>query len=643
MAHLLGHRGCMESLRADLRDLQAAIADVSSRAGAVRFPSWKFPDRVAWELDVPELLEHYSYTESDPEFTQHSHVVLLELLVDRLLLLLQSFTAYANNLVSEQAVPPAQAVGPSMSAGLTARRYWSSMLKLGAFYQKLLAEKKKPCKKELPPLQPAPQAGNLEKKSLRDRLPDIVKLPTAQAGAPSSSQFPPLNSCSPGSNTSGSSLPRAAHGTAESSRSIPTQATASPPGPCDTCASAQASLHKVGRAISSICQSQNIPSALDKFQAMQETTGRRTLSAMDMGYWASELSKDLSRISKHLQVLLQQVTPLKSKLEESEKQKQELQKQVEDLARSLQAERESQAQQRKAAEQSLAIKNKEHSAAVARLEQDRDALQREVSKRTLLEEVRTTMVDRRQVLELEEKVQQLNSQQESLGQELSTTTIELRVEKAKVASILQHQETLLDKQKLLLQHFDSLDQEHRELQNSLGEAEEDKAKLAEQLEESRQQSRQQLRAQQENISRLEEQARELKERERLLVFFPELHVPTKTQLESTGSLSEDMEQQLQANHIRISILEQENARLSSALAKLKVAAEQGMLKLVPQSQLWSQLGREDTRGAGRSAGWCSTAAGGTSAGTAPVGRQGLENPCSAPGPTRKPGSVWSPH
>lgn len=83
MAHLLGHPGCMESLRADLRDLQAAIADVSSRAGAVRVPSWKFPDQVSCELDVAALLERYRYSPSDPEVSQHGHVVLLELLIDR--------------------------------------------------------------------------------------------------------------------------------------------------------------------------------------------------------------------------------------------------------------------------------------------------------------------------------------------------------------------------------------------------------------------------------------------------------------------------------------------------------------------------------------------------------------------------------
>ncbi|XP_054075863.1 coiled-coil domain-containing protein 157 isoform X1 [Rissa tridactyla] len=650
MAHLLGHPGCMESLRADLRDLQAAIADVSSRAGAVRFPSWKFPDKVSCELDLAALLERYSYAENDPEFTQHSHVVLLELVIDRLLLLLQSFTGYAENLLSEQAVPPAQAVGPCMSAGLTARRYWCSMLKLGAFYQQLLAEKKA-CRKENPTLQSTPKAEKPKKESLKRCSPAALELRTSTEVARSASPCLSSGVCVPDGNALRSSLPRAACSTAESSHSIPSQMTGSSLGPCATCASAQASLREVGKTITSICRSQNIPSALSRFQEMvEEPTGRRTLSATDVSYWASEQSKDLSRISKHLQLLLQQVNPLKSELEESQKQKDKLQKQVEDFSRLLQAEKETQAQQRKEAEQSLEVKHKEYLQAVARLERDKDDLRRgaalleerlsalkeelaakqaavqelEVTKTTLLEEMRTTMVAKSRLLELEEKVQLLTEQRESLGQELSTTTTQLEKEKAKVESMLKHEESLQAKQRALLQQLDSLDQEREELQASLGEAEEDKARLAEQLEEHREQSGQQLRAQQElldalrreklnleqtvselqaNMSRLEEQARELKERERLLVFFPELHVPVETQFESTGSLTEDMEKQLQANSIRISVLEQENARLRSALAKVKSAAEHGVLKLVPQTQLWSQLSSQrGGEGGGQDAG-----------------------------------------
>uniref|UniRef100_A0A8B9SXB5 Coiled-coil domain-containing protein 157 n=1 Tax=Anas platyrhynchos TaxID=8839 RepID=A0A8B9SXB5_ANAPL len=185
--------------------------------------------------------------------------------------------------------------------------------------------------------------------------------------------------------------------------------------------------------------------------------------------------------------------------------------------------------------------------------------------------------------------------------------------------MLRHRESLQAKQNALLQQLDSLDQEREELQASLGEAEGDRARLAEQLEESREQREQsghQLRALQElldtlqqekqsleqsvselreDVSRLEEQAQELKEREKLLVFFPELHVPVETQFESTGNIAEDMEKQLQANDIRIRVLEQENTRLRAALAKLKVAAQQGVLQVrLSPSRGWELAGEGRT-------------------------------------------------
>ncbi|NXP78467.1 CC157 protein, partial [Ramphastos sulfuratus] len=582
MAHL-GHRGCMESLRADLRDLQAAVSHVSARAGAVRFRSWKFPNQVSCDLDVGELLERYCHTDNDPEFTQHSHVVLLELVIDRLLLLLQSFTGYAETLLSEGALGLAQAAGPSLSVGLTAKRYCCSMLKLGACYQQLLAEKV--AIKERPSPQPTPQAGKPEKKPL--------KL---------------LSACTPNRDTSGSSLPRAACSTGDSSCSAPTPATASSLGACDACASAQASLREVGKAIISICQSQNIPSALSRFQVAQESAGR-TLSAVDMSHWASEQSRDLSRINRHLQRLLQQLSPLKAELEEAEKQRDELRRQAEDFSHLLEAEKQAQEQQRREAEHSLAAKSREHGEAVARLEQDKAELQKaqanssvslspEVTKTTLLEETRTTMVAKSQVLELEEKVQLLSSQRESLGQELSSTSLQLEKEKAKVQSILRHEESLQAKLKLLLQHFSSLAQEREELQGSLGEAEEAKAKLEEQLEESQQQLRAQQLSLEQSVRELQEQTQQLQEQERLLVLFPELHSPAKTPLESSGNVAEDMERQLQANSIRMEVLEQDNARLCSALAKLKVAAEQGVLKVRLYPTTTSRVPRG--RGAGAS-------------------------------------------
>ncbi|RLV97735.1 hypothetical protein DV515_00011478 [Chloebia gouldiae] len=635
MAHLLGHRGCMESLRADLRDLQAAIADMCSRAGAVRFPSWKFPDKLSCELDIPLLLQRYRHSDSEPEFSQHAHVVLLELLIDRLLLLLQSFTGYADTVLSGRAVPPPRGLGPCMSAGLTARTFWSTMLKLGAFCQQLRDEGRDsrweiPTQQSTPPS--APQAGKYQKEHLKCFSPDVLESGTAPEAAQYTSVCPRP-----------SVQPRAGPSLAQSTRSVPTQTPGSPLGSCDTCSSAQASLHEVGRAITSICQSQNIPSALSKFQeVLEDSSGRRNLSATDMSYWALEQSKDLSRINKHLQGLLQQLNPVKAELEEMGRQKDKLQKQVEDFSRKLRAEKATQAEQQKKAEDGLKAKEKEHSEAVARLEQDKDDLRRgaalleeqlwalkeelaakqvavqelELSKTTLLEEMRTTMVARSQVLELEEKMQVLTDQRNGLEQELSATSMQLEKEKVRVESMFRHEESLQAKQRTLLQQLDSLDREREELQASLGEAEEDKSRLVEQLEQSQEQSVKQLQAQQElldtlqreklaleqsilelqaNTSRLEEEAQELRKRERLLVFFPDLHVPTETQFESSGNFTEDMESQLQANKIRIEVLERENAQLETLLAKVKAAAEHGVLKLVPQAQLGSQLHREASR------------------------------------------------
>ncbi|NXO81521.1 CC157 protein, partial [Sitta europaea] len=618
MAHLLGHRGCMESLRADLRDLQAAIADVCSRAGTVRFPSWKFPDKMSCDLDIAVLLQRYRHSDSEPEFSQHAHVVLLELLIDRLLLLLQSFTGYAETVLSGRAVPPARGPGRCMSAGLTARTFWSTMLKLGAFCQQLRDEKDS--RGEIPTQQSTPssaaQAGKYQKEHQKCLLPDGLESGTAPEAAQSTWVCP----CASGHvlGSSGSSQPRAGPSRAQSTHSVPTQTPGSPLGSCDTCSSTQASLQEVSRAITSICQSHNIPSAASKFQEVLEgSTGRRSLSATDMSYWASEQSKDLSRINKHLQGLLQQVNPVKAELEEMCKQKEKLQKQVEDFSRKLQAQKNIQAEQQRKAEQSLQAKDKEHSETVARLERDKEDLRRgtellghsgcvfpELSKTTLLEEMRTTMVAQSQVLELEEKVQVLTGQRDRLEQELSATSMQLEKERVRVQSMFRHEESLQAKQRTLLQQLDSLDQEREELQASLGEADEGRARLAEQLE----QSGKQLQAQQEklaleqsilelqaNASRLEEQAQELRERERLLVFFPDLHNPPEMQFESSGNLTEDMESQLQANNIRIKVLEQENTQLEALLAKVKAAAEQGVLKLIPQAQLGSQLHRESSR------------------------------------------------
>nr|KAF6282077.1 coiled-coil domain containing 157 [Myotis myotis] len=178
--------------------------------------------------------------------------------------------------------------------------------------------------------------------------------------------------------------------------------------------------------------------------------------------------------------------------------------------------------------------------------------------------------------------------------------------------MVRHQESLQAKQRALLQQLDSLDQEREELRGSLDEAEAQRAHMEEQLQSlqsEREQGQCQLQAQQEllqslngekqgleqaatdlqlTISGLERELEALRERERLLVAFPDLHRPVETQIQSSGNVMDDMERQVQANDIRIRVLQEDNGRLQAMLSKIREVAQQGGLKLIPQDQLWAR-------------------------------------------------------
>ncbi|XP_016054061.1 PREDICTED: LOW QUALITY PROTEIN: coiled-coil domain-containing protein 157 [Miniopterus natalensis] len=629
MAHLLGSQACMDSLRKDLTDLQGAIVDVFSRAGPVRFPSWKFPDRVACDLDMVALLEHYDHVPGDPEFTQLSHAVLLELVIDRLLLLLQSCASYLENLSSEQTVPPARAVGPCMSVGLTVRHFWNSLLKLGMLYQQTLPQKRA-TQGETPTSKPT--AKGEPAKSPEFVTAKFIKPPSPIPGLPQTCQ-------EPGSLSVRVSLQSPAR-TTESTKSVHSQTVETALVPCDACTSVQGSLREVGKVVISLCQSQNLPSSLGQFQQLvQDTMGLKPLPAATVGQWATEQSKDLTRLSKHVGTLTQLVGPLRAELEEAEEQKDGLRKQVGKLEQALQQEQGERRQQADEAQQHLAewehdkqqllaetsdLKRKV-AALEGELQQQKKSTQAvETKAQQLQEEAKRRMEAERQVQQLEEQVQLLAGRLDGASQQIRWASTELDKEKARVDSMVRHQESLQAKQRALLQQLDSMDQEREELRGSLDEAEAQRAHMEEKLQSEqseREQGQCQLQAQQEllqslqgekqgleqamtdlqlTISDLERELVELRERERLLVAFPDLHRPNEAQIQrgrlggvrcqiaiptGSGNVTDDMERQVQANDIRIRVLQEENGRLRSMLSKIRDVAQQGGLKLIPQDQL----------------------------------------------------------
>ncbi|ELK18663.1 Coiled-coil domain-containing protein 157 [Pteropus alecto] len=598
MAHLLGSQACMDSLRKDLTDLQGAIVDVFSRAGPVRFPSWKFPDRVACDLDMVALLEHYDHVPGDPEFTQLSHAVLLELVIDRLLLLLQSCARYLENLGSEQTVPSARAAGPCMSVGLTVRRFWNSLLKLCVLYQQA-PHQKRANQGEIPTSKPT--AKGEPAKSPEFVTAKFIKAPSPMPGLQSPAR------------------------TAENTRNVHSQTVETALVPCDACTSVQGSLQEVGKVVISLCQSQNLPSSLGQFQQLvQDSMGLRPLPAATVGHWAAEQSKDLMRLSKH-------IGPLRTQLEEAEGQKDGLRKQVGELEQALQQEQGERQRQAEEAQKCLAkwehdkqqllTETSDLKMKVATLEgelkQQQESTQAvETKAQQLQEEAERRAEAERQVQQLEEQVQLLAGRLDGASQQIRWASTELDKEKARVDSMVRHQESLQAKQRALLQQLDSLDQEREELRGSLDEAEAQRAHVEEQLQRvqsEREQGQCQLRAQQEllqslqgekqgleqatrdlqlTISELELELVELREQERLLVAFPDLHRPVETQIQSSGNVTDDMERQVQANDIRIRVLQEENGRLRSMLSKIREVAQQGGLKASGQAAFtWQQDGQ----------------------------------------------------
>ncbi|XP_060737353.1 coiled-coil domain-containing protein 157-like [Tachysurus vachellii] len=150
----------------------------------------------------------------------------------------------------------------------------------------------------------------------------------------------------------------------------------------------------------------------------------------------------------------------------------------------------------------------------------------------------------------------------------------------KQRALLERTETLVQQCEELQVHLEKCEDEKAELTDTLTHTTQEKNTLQEQLTEQkseflslkddREKQCVRLCELEDCVSRLTEDLQQSKERERILVAFPELN-PQPTKLQSTGDVLCDMEQQLKVNSMRIRVLEQENVSLIKTLAKLKDA------------------------------------------------------------------------
>jgi hypothetical protein len=100
--------------------------------------SWKNPDKLAIELKIDEFIEIYKYDKNNEVSNQIAHYSLLELIIDRLLLLI-----YFSSTIAENSLNLAQNDNINinktirLNVGLTIKKYWNKFSQLNTTLKQL--------------------------------------------------------------------------------------------------------------------------------------------------------------------------------------------------------------------------------------------------------------------------------------------------------------------------------------------------------------------------------------------------------------------------------------------------------------------------------------------------------------------------
>ncbi|XP_077456666.1 coiled-coil domain-containing protein 157 [Stigmatopora argus] len=264
----LGRQDCIESLHKDLADLQCVTVDVFSTTGPMQIFSWKFPDKLSGNLDLD--LKQYSFMHGDVEFNQHAHIVLLELVIDRLLLLLQASNVYFEQHSPIRNQPADQKEYTSI--GLVVKRYWSHLLQFSNM---------KICN------EPNIHA---EMSSCNKNVADDTPL----SGSPCPPFYPEVDTFNVSCQTEESSM-----------------------APCSACHESQSFMRKTGSVLVELLHGEGLPSSLHSVLVASQD-GVEPTTDIDVSLWASEHVQDLRRLTKHVQDMRDTVEKVTMKLEASE-------------------------------------------------------------------------------------------------------------------------------------------------------------------------------------------------------------------------------------------------------------------------------------------------------------------------------------
>lgn len=622
MAYMLGAASVMESLQTDVRDVQSCIMDIISRVGPVQCSSWKFPDKSASGLDIEDLLDLYSYSDDDEE-RQVAHIALYELVIDRLVLLLHTMATYTEGVL--KIVKPDTEWGhvSGISVGVVAKKYWSRASQLQQVVKSCIQEKNKMSRKVVE------MEGDVKRLD--------AELKQAYSGQrPKTAGFGGLIPPNRAEMITGLSLDPSRLkqfgliSKDEYNKSCQTSETAFTP--CESCSMVQKSFRHCGEIIVSICQQQLIPSCLQKFRP--QVSHLDWLSGNDVTRWAAEQHKDLQRISK----LTATIKPLKDELSECQEKCEKLEKRVQNFDRDMKRERDDRTALHREYEIKIKEMENQHCKTVELETQQRELLETnkqelekllakrkqeledkqtqlnetEKMKLQLEEELSGNRVKTSEVTRLENELSNLQNKLDAVTQQMDQVAKDLQREQTKNKSATKHTQSLQSKQEALLIRIEVLDEENKDLKSQLCDVEEEKDKLQESMEECKRemaQTERKLKEKQaevdhlladkesleQTISTLEttveslsEKLEEAKERERLIVEYPDLNGPVNPDLTGTGDILLDMENQVKANNIRIQLLETQNDGLRNSVSKLQsMQGQEEHEELKHGSQRWA--------------------------------------------------------
>ncbi|PIK45654.1 putative coiled-coil domain-containing protein [Apostichopus japonicus] len=342
------------------------------------------------------------------------------------------------------------------------------------------------------------------------------------------------------------------------------------------------------------------------------------MTAADIARWRKEGEKDLSRIRAHLSNLMAQINPLKSTLEESKQSCEKLTKTLSDKTHLLSKERTERESQ--VAQYEIKIKNieKNHRESMSVVERSYDDLVKgkrkideqvvklkqelvkqcdalkdlDVIKKQLQKSVAENTTMSNQIVRLESDVMEMTEQLKNNHSELEDVNRKLGKEQAKNRSMEKQGQAMQIKHDILAQRTDELDKDCQELRDQLAEAEdhnEDLQNKLQQVQGEREELQSNLQKEKELaetvqkerdfleksindlkdiIISLEDQVKEGQERERLLVQFPERNPTLVPNPGKTGVEERDMKNQVEANSIRMQVLEEENNLLRKNISQL---------------------------------------------------------------------------